>query len=102
MGHCMGGEADSPGIDATLAFGTASAPLTGGLVDRHQLISHPKAAPRGCPLLAGLPDIGLLGWSAHRLIADARAVTTAVRGQAGTRWSERYTRTRPISDIRRR
>jgi hypothetical protein len=52
MGHCMGGEADSPGIDATLAFGTASAPVTGGVLDRPQLISHPKAAPRGCPLLA--------------------------------------------------
>jgi hypothetical protein len=47
----MGGEADSPGIDATLAFGTASAPLTGGVLDRPQLISHPKAALRGCPLL---------------------------------------------------
>ena len=29
-----------------------SAPLTGGVLDRPQLISHPKAAPRGCPLLA--------------------------------------------------
>jgi hypothetical protein len=49
----MGGEAESPGIDATLAFGTASAPLTGGgVLDRPQLISHPKAARRGCPLLA--------------------------------------------------
>jgi hypothetical protein len=42
MGHCMGGEADSPGIDAMLAFGTASAPLTGGVLDRPQLISQPN------------------------------------------------------------
>ena len=42
-----------------------------------------------------LPDIGLFGWAACRPIPDVRSSTTAVRGEAGARWSERYTRTRP-------